>query len=50
MAFEMKYDRDGNPIKQQTPNFEEAAVVENQTSSLEPMVVEQTPELEVQWK
>lgn len=45
MAFEMKYDRDGNPIKQQAPSFDEPVVVE-QTSSLDSLVETQTSEPE----
>ena len=41
----MKYDRDGNPIKQQAPSFDEPVVVE-QTSSLDSLVETQTSEPE----
>ncbi len=55
MAFEMKYDRDGNPIKPaQEPVFEEVApapveaVAENHAQELETVVENQTPEPEAQ--
>jgi len=50
MAFEMKYDVNGLPLKGQEPKFEEPAapVVENQTTALESLAENQTEAPEVQ--